>query len=91
MRALFVLTPAESKRLIEKNIGKRIAAFCYPNGEHDETVVSHVRESGYRVAFTTEPGQVAGGDDAYTIKRINIHEHMTRTIPLFLARIAGLW
>jgi len=81
----------ESKRLVEQETGRPVSAFCYPNGEYDETIARQVRESGYRVAFSTQPGYVASGDDAFAVKRINIHEHMTRTIPLFLARIVGLW
>jgi peptidoglycan/xylan/chitin deacetylase (PgdA/CDA1 family) len=81
----------ESKRLVEQKVGKPVAAFCYPNGEYDDMIARDVREGGYRAAFSTEPGYVSSGDDAYAIKRINIHENMTRTIPLFLARIAGLW
>jgi peptidoglycan/xylan/chitin deacetylase (PgdA/CDA1 family) len=81
----------ESKRLVEQETGRQVTVFCYPNGDYDDTIARQVRESGYRAAFSTEPGFVAGGDDAYAVKRINIHEHMTRTIPLFLARIVGLW
>jgi peptidoglycan/xylan/chitin deacetylase (PgdA/CDA1 family) len=81
----------ESKKLVEWETSRPVFAFCYPNGEYDSMIVRHVRESGFRVAFSTEPGYVSSGDDAYAVRRINVHEHMTRTIPLFLARIAGLW
>jgi len=80
-----------SKRLLEERLGQPVRAFCYPNGNYDDGVARRVRESGYAVAFSTKPGYVSAGSDAYGVRRLNVHETMTRSIPMFVARLAGLW
>jgi peptidoglycan/xylan/chitin deacetylase (PgdA/CDA1 family) len=81
----------ESKVLIENKLGKGVISFSYPNGDFTEDVVAMVKNNGYKVAFGTGNGFVSIDDDPFKLRRINIHEDMTRTIPLFLARIVGLW
>ena len=80
----------ESKEILEQRIGQRIDAFSYPNGDCNERLAEAVRDHGYRVAFGTEKGFVIPGADPFNIRRVNIHQDMTETIPLFLARIAGI-
>ena len=82
---------SESKELLESKLGKEVWAFSYPNGDYNEEALSAVRKCGYQAAFTTETGAVASTEDPYRLKRQNIHEDMTDSIPMFLARIAGLW
>ena len=48
---------------LDRELGISPAAFCYPNGSHDERVVSILREEGYRLAFTT----LHGGNDLTAI------------------------
>jgi peptidoglycan/xylan/chitin deacetylase (PgdA/CDA1 family) len=79
-----------SKRVIEERLGCVPSAFSYPNGSWRPDVANTVRTSGYRLAFTTEPGTVSCDDEPFTIRRVNIHEHSTDTIPMFLARVLGL-
>jgi peptidoglycan/xylan/chitin deacetylase (PgdA/CDA1 family) len=81
---------AGSKRDIESALGREIAAFTYPNGDYDAEVRRVVTESGYALAFTTMPGVVDVKDDPYSIKRVNVHEGGCPSIPLFMARIAGI-
>ena len=81
----------ESKTLIENKLGKGIISFSYPNGDFTEDVVDMVKKNGYKVAFGTGNGFVSVDDHPCKLRRINIHEDMTRTIPLLLARIVGLW
>jgi peptidoglycan/xylan/chitin deacetylase (PgdA/CDA1 family) len=80
----------ESKEMIEKELGNVVHAFSYPNGNYNDTVLGIVKKQGYLVAFGTEKGFVSATDSPYTIKRVNIHEDMTKTVPMFLARIAGI-
>ena len=68
-----------------------VAALSYPNGSLSPSVVAAAKDSGYQLAFTTQPGVVAAGDNPLTLRRINIHEDMTSTVPMFLARIVGLF
>jgi peptidoglycan/xylan/chitin deacetylase (PgdA/CDA1 family) len=80
----------ESKEMIEKELGNVAYAFSYPNGNYNDAVLGIVKKHGYLVAFGTEKGFVSVSDSPYTIKRVNIHEDMTKTVPMFLARIAGI-
>ena len=80
----------DSKEILKKNLGQNIDAFSYPNGDYDASVAKAVQDQGYRVAFGTEGGHVSICEDPFRVKRVNIHQDMTSSIPMFLARIAGL-
>lgn len=82
---------AESKNQAEKQLGQPINAISYPNGDYNDAILRIVKQQGYAVAFVTAAGLVSAGDDPYTIRRINIHNDMTNTLPMFLARATGLW
>jgi len=81
---------AESKRQIEREIGSEVVAFTYPSGDYDGDVRRAVIDGEYVLAFTTTPRVVDAREDRYTIGRINIHQGGCPTIPMFLARIAGV-
>lgn len=81
----------DSRSAIEEELAMPVAAFSYPNGDYSEDVIDVVRNNGYKVAFSTQEGMYEAGDDPYRIKRYNIHEDMTANIPMFMARIVGLW
>jgi peptidoglycan/xylan/chitin deacetylase (PgdA/CDA1 family) len=96
-RLLTTLTPDEvaeeaqrSRDTIASKLGAAPASFSYPNGDWDATVAGQVERAGYTVSFSTERGLVAGADHRFSIKRVNMHEDMTRRTPLFLARLVGL-
>jgi len=80
-----------SKRVIAQRLGSEPAAFSYPNGNWGLDVAEQVRAAGYRLAFTTEPGRVTCDDEPFTIRRVNVHEHTTETVPMFLAHVLGLF
>ncbi len=42
---------------LKREIGNALPIFCYPNGNHDETVVAILRDEGIRLAFTTLSGE----------------------------------
>ncbi|MCP9452153.1 MAG: polysaccharide deacetylase family protein [Nitrospira sp.] len=65
--------------------------FSYPRGYRTPQVIEAVQQSGYRVAFIANGGHVKCDDDRFTVRRINIFEEDTKTVPLFLARIVGLF
>jgi peptidoglycan/xylan/chitin deacetylase (PgdA/CDA1 family) len=79
-----------SKRTIETALGTRVVAFSYPNGDYDAGIRDAVAACGFDVAFTTEDGTVSAADDRYRIRRVNVHEGAASTVPLLMARIAGL-
>jgi peptidoglycan/xylan/chitin deacetylase (PgdA/CDA1 family) len=71
--------------------GHGVEAFAYPNGAWNPEIAHIVRTGGYRFAFTVDPGPVGCEDDPLSLRRINIHEDMTRSTPMFMARLAGIF
>jgi peptidoglycan/xylan/chitin deacetylase (PgdA/CDA1 family) len=65
-------------------------AFSYPNGDYNTGVSRLVAESHFRLAFSTRPGHVGPGVDRYSLPRMNIHEGVGASAPMFLARVLGL-
>lgn len=80
---------AGSRDALVRELGS-VTAFSYPNGGWNAEVAGAVRDAAFRVAFSTAPGSVARGDDPMTLRRVNIHEDVTRSVPLFLARVSGV-
>lgn len=65
----------QSKRCIEMRLnGGSCDTFAYPNGNCSSIVREAVATSGYRFAFTTEPGLWLRSCDALQIPRVNISE-----------------
>jgi peptidoglycan/xylan/chitin deacetylase (PgdA/CDA1 family) len=63
---------AGSRRRLERVLGHRVWAFCYPSGRHDDAVAQAVRDAGYTFAYTTEGGDVASTDGRLTIPRFHV-------------------
>jgi peptidoglycan/xylan/chitin deacetylase (PgdA/CDA1 family) len=80
-----------SREVIREQTGIDTRDMAYPNGDHDANIATAVRDSGYRTAFTTIRGHVAPAANAFTLRRINIHEHGTASPGMFLARLAGIF
>jgi peptidoglycan/xylan/chitin deacetylase (PgdA/CDA1 family) len=80
-----------SKAVVSETLREPVSSFSYPNGYLTSEIVARVRASGYRLAFVTSRGPVTCHDDPFTIRRVNIHETATATMPMFLARLVGLW
>lgn len=81
----------QSKSIIENRLKIKISSFSYPNGDYDDFITDAVQNEGYETAFSTQAGASGPGTNPMAIPRINIHEDMTNTIPMFLCRIIGLW
>ena len=79
-----------SKSIIEERIQQSVHAFSYPNGDHDPVVRKCVRECGYQIAFGTSRGFAGPGDDPYSLNRVNVHDDVTREVPMFLSTILGM-
>ncbi len=62
-----------SRKVIAEKTNKKVVAFSYPNGFYTENIARHVRDAGYRFAFTTDKG-INDLRDPYHIKRINLWE-----------------
>ena len=70
LQALWQL--AESKKMIEVNIGKNVLSFAYPNGVFNENVQKLVKKAGYLCAFTTQWGKNTHNTNPHLLKRIPI-------------------
>ena len=78
---------ADSKRIVEEELGREARIFCYPGGYYSAREVALVRESGYRAAVTCEFGANTAPFTHNELRRTLVE----RSDPLWLfrARLAG--
>lgn len=78
---------ADSKAVLERQLGRPVAGFCYPAGLFGPRERRLVAEAGYAVAVTREPGVNLPGADRYTLKRLQIDPR--DSLLDFSAKVAG--
>ena len=71
-------------------LNEPVPTFSYPNGYRSAEIAERVKASGYKLAFITSRGFVSCNDDPFTVRRLNVHESVTASVPMFLARVVGL-
>lgn len=76
-----------SMQELENRLGVRSMCFAYPNGNFNKDLQCILKRNGFRGAVTTRKGWVSEDTALFEIPRIGMHEDVSRTIPLFLARI----
>lgn len=81
----------EVRNRLREALGLPITAIAYPNGNYDEAVIRQAREAGYLAGFTTQRGLVSEGDDPLRLRRLNVHEASTGSLPEFLCIILGVF
>jgi peptidoglycan/xylan/chitin deacetylase (PgdA/CDA1 family) len=61
-----------SKHALEDNLGKEVAAFCYPYGFYNSEVINLVKQAGFRSAVTDQMPyrMVSVEDNMYCLQRI---------------------
>ncbi len=62
----------QSKKIIEKRLGREVQFFCYPCGAETSEVAGLVEEAGYAASFTTKPARFSIGDDPFHIGRFDV-------------------
>ncbi|MCM8764575.1 MAG: polysaccharide deacetylase family protein [Candidatus Omnitrophica bacterium] len=62
----------ESKKFIQKNIGRKIDFFCYPYGKQNKKIREMVKNAGYLGAVVTN---WKNKPDRYALPRIGIYGH----------------
>lgn len=77
-----------SREIIADQLSTLPRTFCYPNGDTSRHAVELVRQS-YMGAVTTQRGWHDPAGDAWTIRRIGVHEDITRRRASFIARLSG--
>ncbi len=65
---------SESKKTIEKRLGKPCPYLCWPYGKYNETALRIAREAGYKAIFTTNHGIVKKDSDPFAIKRVVVKD-----------------
>ena len=66
----------ESKRLLEKETGRKVHFLAYPYGDYDTRLAKIVAGSGYRAALTCDFGKVRPGSDPLRMRRFVIDDRM---------------
>jgi peptidoglycan/xylan/chitin deacetylase (PgdA/CDA1 family) len=60
----------DSKRTLEKRLGRAVDYVAWPVGWFNEAMVRLAREAGYKAVLTAEDGWNSPGDDVFRIKRV---------------------
>jgi peptidoglycan/xylan/chitin deacetylase (PgdA/CDA1 family) len=81
----------ESLASVERELGQRPTSLSYPNGDWNEEVADIARRCGCTIAFSMDRGRVRVGDAPLSVRRVNIHEAIADSTPMFLARLLGLF
>jgi len=76
-----------SRDEIERQLGVAPTLFAYPNGNYTAELEALLARHGFKAAVTTRKDWVQKGVSPFAIPRIGMHEDVSNTIPLFLARI----
>lgn len=63
---------SESRSALEKGLGHPVYWFCYPAGRYDDASARAVRDAGYLLAYTTQPGSVLEPAARATLPRVRI-------------------
>jgi peptidoglycan/xylan/chitin deacetylase (PgdA/CDA1 family) len=67
---------AESRRILEKESGKKVQFLAYPYGDYDDRVAEAAAKAGYTAALTCDFGRVKKGSDPLKMKRFVIDDKM---------------
>lgn len=66
----------ESRRILEKEVGRKVQFLAYPYGDFDETVARRAEKAGYAAGLTCEYGPVRKGTDTFRMKRVVVDGKM---------------
>ncbi len=80
-----------SKTVLDQRLAAPVRSFAYPGGGWNPAIARTVQAGGYELAFTIDPGHVSCDDDPFTLRRMTMHDDMTRSTPMFMARLVGLF
>ena len=63
----------ESKKTIEKELGKIVRHFCYPSGRYTAETPALVKSAGYETAVTTKAGVASYTVNPYELPRVRVN------------------
>ncbi|HUP60327.1 MAG TPA: polysaccharide deacetylase family protein [Thermoanaerobaculia bacterium] len=67
---------AESKRILEKETGRKVQFLAYPYGDYDARLAKYVTKAGYSAALTCNFGRVKKGSNPLEMRRFVIDDRM---------------
>jgi peptidoglycan/xylan/chitin deacetylase (PgdA/CDA1 family) len=79
---------AGCKQDLEEHLGREAISFAYPAGMFNDRDLRMVREAGYRVAVTTEPGLNGPRQSPYALRRTVIDQE--DDLNMFEGKVTGL-
>ncbi len=79
-----------SKLILEKLLGAKVALFCYPIGGFSDLTKQLLKEAGYTAACTTNRGTDRLNKDLYELKRVRLNDKDDREDYLF-AKFSGYY
>jgi peptidoglycan/xylan/chitin deacetylase (PgdA/CDA1 family) len=85
----------DSLDTLRAQVANDVPVLAYPNGDHTDAVAAAAHAAGYRAAVTTRPGlEASRPSDLFRLKRVGVHEDVSRSIPVMafhIARAARQW
>lgn len=80
-----------SKQKLEAWTGKKVDYFAYPNGDFGDREMRALVDSGFRLAFTSEPRQITVDDfkNTYCLPRFGLLEGAS--LAENICRMTGVW
>ena len=67
---------SESKKIIEKQVGKACDCICWPMGRYNDSAINIANAIGYKAMFTTDHGVNIENSNPNIIKRIAVKNSM---------------
>ncbi len=77
------------KSALYEHLDQDVLMFSYPNGDHNQKVREIVKDHGFHIAVTTNPGSIGGSPCPLQLNRVLIHNDMAYTTSLFVYRIVS--
>jgi len=77
----------QSRQHIEDQLGIQVNYFAYPNGNFNKDIKKLLKRIGFKGAVTTQKKLIDEKVSLFEIPRIGMHDDVSNSIPLFIARI----
>jgi peptidoglycan/xylan/chitin deacetylase (PgdA/CDA1 family) len=77
----------KSREMIREHTGTAVTTLAYPGGHFDSRSITAAASNDYGLGFTTERGFAADTTEPLRIPRLNIHEAVASTTPLFISHL----
>jgi len=81
---------SDSKKILEKELGRPVTLFSYPEGLFTPKIRQFVIDAGYRGAVATKPSGRYRDDDCYALRRIRVSEN-AKNLFIFWTKCSGYY